>query len=312
MTQSHKIRNRIQTVLLVAGICLLPTLIARLILGPDIWLWLVASLLLIMFSLPSLSPYWVLRLYGAHPVDPRQSPPLYSLVSELSRRAGLATVPRLYWIPSQTLNAFAVGNAKNSAIAVSEGLIQLLSPRELAGAMAHEISHIRNNDLRLMMLADLFSRLTYLLSLTGFLTILIALPWIFIGDLEISIPGLLLMIFSPTISALLQLGLSRVREFNADLEAARLTGDPTGLAQALLKIDQQNQNPWLRIFIPSYRDPHPSILRSHPETQRRIQRLLTMQTPQSQFEPHFHRVFHPFTQVSLGKPKHHFFTGIWR
>jgi heat shock protein HtpX len=315
--KNHKFMNRLQTFFLIIGMSLLLALISRMILGPDLWPWIFIPILFVIFSLPKITPYWILKLYQARPIDPRQSPALFQLIYELGQRAGLKQLPRIYWIPSQTLNALAVGSADNSAIAVTDGLLRLLNLRELAGVLAHEISHIRNNDLRLLMFADLFTRLTYYLALVGILTTIIALPFIFTGTIEISITGFLLLIISPMISALLQLGLSRVREFNADIDAARMTKDPMALAQALVKIDQQNTSPWQRLFLPGYREYQPSVLRTHPDTHERIKRLQSLSenhlTGGRAFKPDFNVIdFHPYSHIRPLRPRLRFFTGIWR
>jgi heat shock protein HtpX len=312
---NHKFRNRVQTLFLVVGMSLILALISHMILGPELWIWVFIALLFIVLTLPNISPYWVLKLYQAKSIDPRQSPPLFLLISELSQRAGLKHEPRIYWIPSQTLNAFAVGSPKSSAIALTDGLLQLLDPHELAGVLAHEISHIRNNDLRLMMMADIFTRLTHTLSLIGIIAVLISLPWMIMGSIDVSITGLLLLIFTPTLSALLQLGLSRVREFDADLDAATLTNNPAALAQALVKIDQQNISPWRRILLPAYREYQPSILRTHPDTNERVQRLLSLQARSrttKRLNPMFHRTYHPYEHILPGHPRQRFISGIWR
>ncbi len=312
----HKFRNRLQTFFLLISMSLLLAWISRLILGPELWPWIFLTLLTVILSLPKISPYWILKLYQARPIAPRQSPPLFMLVNDLSDRAGLKHQPEIYWIPSQTLNAFAVGSDQNSAIAITHGLLNLLTPRELAGVLAHEISHIRNNDLRLLILADIFTRLSHFLALVGVLSTLIALPWVVTGAIKISLVGLLLLIITPAISALLQLGLSRVREFNADLDAARITEDPISLAQALTKIDQQNINPLRRMLSPGYREYQPSTLRTHPNTHERVERLQSLHQNSFRtghaYAPHFHSAFHPYSHILPVRPRHRFFTGIWR
>ena len=312
----HKFRNRFQTLLLTLAMVFLLGTISRLTLGPEFWPWLALLLLIITFGLPRISPTWVLKLYKARPIDPRQSPPLYMLVHELSHRAGLEKQPAVFWIPSATPNAFAVGSSSHSAIAVSEGLLRMLDPQELAGVLGHEISHIRNNDLRLLMLADLFTRFSYFLSLAGLALLLFALPWILTGYLDVSGAAVLLLIVIPTISALLQLGLSRVREFDADLDAAKITGNPSALARALIKIDQQHLSPWQRILIPGYREYQPSILRSHPTTRERVARLQslldTSELQPDPYTPNFRTVYPPYSNIPIAQPRHRFFSGIWR
>ncbi len=147
---------------------------------------------------------------------------------------------------------------------------------ELIGVLAHEVSHIRSNDLWVMGLADLFSRATSLLSLMGQFLLLLNLPLIVFTHMSISWFAIALLIFAPHLSALAQLALSRTREFDADLNAARLTADPQGLASALAKIERV-QGGWLeRVFLPGRRVPEPSLLRTHPETEARITRLMTL------------------------------------
>ena len=310
----HKLKNLLQTILLIVSMSLLLALISRLLFGPDIWVWAIVALIVMLFTLPSISPWWLLRVYQARPVDPRQSPQIFSILEGVSQRAALPAVPKLYWIPSRTLNAFAVGSRNNSAIAITDGLFRRLIARELAGVMAHEVSHIRNNDLLLMTLADLFTRLTHSLSLVGLFMIFISLPLMMIGQASISLWGMFLLVISPSISALLQLGLSRVREFDADLDAARLTGDPAGLASALAKIDQQTMNVWQRIFMPNYHNQQPSVLRTHPDTATRIERLMALQhgrtaipyvTAGREYRRDIYNV--PITT----KPRHRFIRGIW-
>jgi heat shock protein HtpX len=148
--------------------------------------------------------------------------------------------------------------------------------RELAGVLAHEISHISNNDLWVMSLADSISRLTSLFSLAGVFLLLISIPMMFFEGSVAPFVVSLVLIVAPTFASLLQLALSRSREFDADLEAASLTGDPIGLASALKKLEQQHAGLWERIFLPGRRIPDPSLFRSHPMTAERVERLLSL------------------------------------
>ncbi|HHJ15191.1 MAG TPA: peptidase M48 [Gammaproteobacteria bacterium] len=225
---------------------------------------------------PVVSPRLVMRLYRAVPVRREQAPALHDAVSRLARRAGLPVVPTLYYVPSQMLNAFAVGSGEHSAIAVTDGLLRKLELRELVGVLAHEISHVRNNDVWVMGLADMFSQTTSMLSLLGQFLLLLNLPLIMASAVHVNWFAVLLLVFAPNLSALMQLALSRTREFDADLNAARLTGDPDGLASALDKIEQI-QGGWLeRVLMPGRRVPVPSVLRTHPETRERIARLMAL------------------------------------
>ena len=157
--------------------------------------------------------------------------------------------------------------------------------RELAGVLAHEISHIRNNDLWLMSLADLTGRLTRTMTLLGLILLFVGLPLWLSG--AASLPWLLisLLVFAPQLTVLLQLALSRAREFEADLDAAGLTGDPAGLASALARLERCQRGIWERILMPGYRLPEPSLLRSHPPTEQRIARLETLYDRPTEFGP---------------------------
>jgi heat shock protein HtpX len=225
---------------------------------------------------PTVSPRLIMHLYGARPLAPTQMPNLYAVLRELAHRAGLAVVPTLYYVPSRIVTAFTVGHKDQSAVAVTDGLLQALDAREQVGVLAHEVSHVHSNDMWVMGLADMFSRLTSLLSLFGQVLLVFNLPLLLLSQVTINWFAILILIFAPTISALAQLGLSRSREYDADLNACRLTGDPEGLARALEKIDGL-QSGWLkRVFLPGRRLPEPSLLRTHPPTAERVRRLLDL------------------------------------
>lgn len=278
----HKLRNLVQSALLIAAMLAILGVCAYAIWG---WSGVVWALLWAGVSLvfaPSVAPEWVMRAYGAVPIHPAEFPEGYDLLRRLSARAGLERVPRLYWLPSAILNAFATGRRDRAAICLSDGLLRALSPRELAGVIAHELSHIRNDDLWIMGLADLVSRITSLLSWLGQLLLLLNLPFVLAGEAVVPWHVVLLLVFAPTIVGLLQLALSRAREFDADLDAAGLTGDPKGLASALAKLERYQGRYWEEIFLPGRRIPVPSLLRTHPPTEERIKRLLDLY---ERFEP---------------------------
>lgn len=269
-------RNRLQTAILLAVMAGFAALLGHLLWGPDGMLVLLIAGGLGALLSPSLPPRMIMRLYGARRLAPEQVPELWAAVTTLSQRAGLPRPPELYYLPSRMLNAFAVGAPDRAVLGLTDGLLRHLAWRELVGVLAHEISHIRSNDLRVMGLADLISRATVVLSLIGQLMLLVNLPLILLTDVAISWLAIALLIAAPSLSALAQLALSRTREFDADLNAARLTGDPDGLAQALAKIDQA-QGGWLeRILLPGRRVPEPSLLRTHPPTEERIARLMEL------------------------------------
>lgn len=275
--RQHATVNRLQTLLLLLVMAGFLALLGALLWGADgVFMLLTLGILLTLFN-PNISPALVMRFYQARPLQPQQAPGLYAAVEALGDRAGLSRLPRLFYIPSNMINAFAVGSRRDAAIGITDGLLRKLDGNETVAVLAHEISHIRSNDMRVMGLADLFSRLTSLLSLTGQLLLLINLPLLLLGMAGIDWLAIAILILAPNISALAQLGLSRAREYHADLNAIALTGDPRALARALVKIDQA-QGSWLeRIILPGRRIPEPSLLRTHPPTEERVRRLLQLQ-----------------------------------
>jgi heat shock protein HtpX len=274
--QQHAWLNRIQSVALLLFMGGFLALLGWLLWGRLGLLMLIGIGATAVFLNPTTSPGWVMRMYGASSIGSERAPGLWNMVGLLAERAGLETRPDLYYVPSSVLNAFAVGNRQHSAIAVTDGLVRSLNKSELVGVLAHEMSHIRNNDLWVMGLADVFSRATSLLSLIGQFLLLLNLPLIFFSTLTISWYAILLLIFAPVLSSLAQLALSRAREYDADLNAVRLTGDPDALASALAKIERR-QGGWLeKILMPGRGIPEPSLLRTHPETAERIGRLMSL------------------------------------
>lgn len=272
----HAWTNRLQTALLVLALATINLVAGTLLLGDyGLWIALGVSLVALIFE-PAAGMPLTLRLYRAQPIDPDDAPELAGLAGELARRAALPGPPALYYVPSPVINAFTLGNRRESAIALSDGLLRELVPREIAGILGHEIAHIAHGDLRVMGLADLVSRLTSIYALAGQGLLLLALPAWVAGYVEISWLALLLLAVSPWLALLVQLGLSRVREFDADHHAARLTGDPLGLASALAKVEFTERS-WRSLLLPGWGNPQPSWLRSHPPTTERIRRLASME-----------------------------------
>ncbi|WP_240992081.1 zinc metalloprotease HtpX [endosymbiont of Riftia pachyptila] len=240
--------------------------------GVDGIFWLLLLGFVLLLFNPVASPWLIMRMYRATRLTSVKAPTLDSTLRELAHRAGLHRVPELFYVPSPMVNAFTVGSRNEAVIAVTDGLLRSLDTRETVGVLAHEVSHIRNNDMWVMGMADLFSRLTSLLSLLGQFLLLLNLPLIVMSNVSINWFAILLLIFAPNLSALAQLGLSRTREYEADLSAARLTGDPEGLANALVKIEQRSGSLLERLFLPGRRIPEPSLLRTHPPTKERVRR----------------------------------------
>ena len=268
-----KIHLLFQTVVILAGMGVLFGLLGWMIFGTTGLLCaLVMAFLLFLFT-PKVSPWLVLRMYRARRLSYDEAPGLFDIVMDFSKKAGLSTIPLLYYVPNRMMNAFSVGSAKGSAIALSDGIMRYLGRREIAGVLAHEITHIKNNDLRLHALADLMTRVTSLLSFLGQALIILYLPMVFFSKTDIPLIPILLLIFAPSLSVLLQLALSRTREFDADLGSAELTGDPTALASALQKMDHYERGMWDIVYLPGRKQSHPSILRTHPNTKERMERL---------------------------------------
>lgn len=279
VNRQHHLSNTLQSVLLIAAMAGLLGLLGWIVAAAEgLAVAVIVSVLVALLG-PRVSPWLVLRMYRAQPIHPRQAPDLYGALHELARRAQLSRPPTLYYIPTSMLNAFAVGSRDQAAIALTDGLLRHLDGRELVGVLAHELSHVRHNDMWVMNLADVISRMTMALSQIGLLLLLFGLPLLLLGIIRISLPALLLLIFAPTLVALLQLALSRTREYEADRGAVELTGDPQGLASALQKLEHY-QGGWLeRILMPGRREPDPALLRTHPPTTDRIRRLRELAPP---------------------------------
>lgn len=222
----------------------------------------------------------------------RQAPELFYMVDELRQRANLSKMPQLYYIQTNALNAFATGTKENPAIGVTAGILKHLDKRELTGVLAHEISHIKNDDLKLQRLAAYMSRMTGMMGFIGQILLFINLPLMITGSMTVSWLAIALLLFAPTISSMLFLALSRVREFVADMEAAQLTNDPQGLANALRKLDYLNKGGWWNMFRQVRAVKLPKFLMTHPTLEERIARLNDItQPPKVQPFDFFQRIF---------------------
>ena len=186
--------------------------------------------------------YWfsdkmVLAMYRAKPIEESQAPALYRIVRTLATRGGIP-MPRVYLIPSETPNAFATGrNPQHAAVAVTEGSMRILDEEELEGVLAHELSHVKNRDVLIATIAaTLAGAITYLAHMAQW-------AMIFGGRRDDEeegggvLGGILMVILAPIAAMLIQMAVSRAREFQADATGARLAGKPWGLAKALEKLD---------------------------------------------------------------------------
>lgn len=243
----------------------------------------------LIFSLVmNFGSYWfsdkiVLKMYRAQEVTNENAPKFYNLVKELSQKASLP-MPKVYIINDQTPNAFATGrNPQNAAVAATTGILQGLNNEELGGVIAHELSHIKNRDILTgTIAATLVGTITYLAQMAGWAAM-------FSGGRSNDdergggISSLVLMILAPIAATLIQLAISRSREFAADEGAANITGNPLSLASALGKISRVNQikavdhvNPsTAHMFIvnPLKGGGIAKLFSTHPPVEERIKRL---------------------------------------
>ncbi|AUX47981.1 protease [Sorangium cellulosum] len=278
-------KNQIKTILLLGVLSAILVGIGG-SLGPG-YLVLFGVLALVMnLGAYFMSDRIVLAMHRAAEVSPSEAPGLHRMVDELSRRAGIPK-PRVFVIPDAQPNAFATGrNPEHGVVAVTEGILRLLSERELRGVLAHEIAHIKNRDILVSTIAAAFaSGITWVAHAVSF-------AGVFGGgsdDEEGASPlsGLALAIVAPIAATLVQLGISRSREFMADETGAKLSGDPEALASALSKLErgaeivpsEAARPATASLFIVNPLTGAGSLLRwfsTHPTTEERVSRLLSM------------------------------------
>ncbi len=310
---NHKLKNLFHTLVLFLCMGVVLSLVGFMLAGVEGIAWAAFLGILILVISPNLSPAFIFSLYGGRLLSAADAPDLYQIIHELAARADLPTPPALYYLPSQMMNAFSVGTSENSAIGLSDALLNTLTTREIIAVLAHETSHIQHNDVRVMTYADIISRITNTLSFTGFLLILLNLPMYFLGMVTISWFALAVLIVAPNIMSFLQLSLSRIREFDADHQAVLLTGDAEGLAMALSKLEAYETTIFDRLFGRGHGASIPSILRTHPDTEERIKQLLNVKEPPNQalkYSNHDRFSVPVHYQKSVKKPRWHL-GGFW-
>ncbi|MCI0548262.1 MAG: zinc metalloprotease HtpX [Candidatus Rokubacteria bacterium] len=239
--------------------------------------------------------YWfsdriVLSMYRAQPVTEGDAPDLYRTVRTLATRAGLP-MPRVFIIPDDTPNAFATGrNPEHAAVAVTAGIMRMLSDEELEGVLAHELAHVKNRDTLIMTIsATLAGAITYLAHMAQFAAMFGGMRR---NDDEEghgggALSAILMAVLAPIAAMLIQMAISRSREFQADATGARIAGRPWGLARALEKMDMASQmrpmhatpsTAHLFIVNPLSGGGIASLFSTHPPIAERIARLRAMAT----------------------------------
>ena len=240
---------------------------------------------------------WMLKAIGAVKLDPADAPGLFAILQELARRAGLVRSPDIYLLDSGLMLGFSAGtNERDAAIVLTGPLVQNLSAREIAGVLAHEVSHIHGGDLVVMGMADLVTRMTRTLSLLGVFLVILNVPLALSEDGGRHLPwvALLLLISAPMVNFMMQMALSRAREFEADVGAVNICGDPRALALALEKLELQQTGIFSAIFMPRQPGTEPSLLRSHPVTKERVKRILSQSPAMAPLPEHLVGADHGF------------------
>ena len=276
--------NLMKTAILMAAITALFMFLGQMFGGQNgMMLALVIALGLNFFS------YWfsdkiVLRMYNAREVDDASAPQFVGMIRDLAGRAGLP-MPRVYLIDEQAPNAFATGrNPAHAAVAATTGIVQLLSERELRGVMAHELTHVLHRDILISTISA---------TMAGAISMLANFA-VFFGGRDSEgrpanpIAGIAVALLAPLAASLIQMAISRAREFEADRGGAEISGDPRSLASALEKIHAYSRgtpliaaerNPataQMMIINPLHAGGLTSLFSTHPATEERVARLLAM------------------------------------
>jgi len=276
--------NLMKTAILMAAITALFMAIGSVLGGRQgMMLALIIALGMNFFS------YWfsdalVLKMYNAQQVDETSAPQFYRMIQELARNAQLP-MPKVYLIEEDAPNAFATGrNPEHAAVAATTGILRVLTERELRGVMAHELAHVRHRDILISTISA---------TMAGAISMLANFAMFFGGrDSEgrstNPIVGILVMILAPIAASLIQMAISRAREFEADRGGAEISGDPRALASALQKIHQIAQGiplaaaerhpetAQMMIMNPLSAGGLRGMFSTHPSTEERVERLLAM------------------------------------
>ena len=276
--------NLMKTAILMAAITALFMALGSLLGGQQgMTLALVVALAMNFIS------YWysdtmVLKMYNAQQVDEASAPQFYRMVRELAQRAALP-MPRVYLINEDAPNAFATGrNPEHAAVAATTGILQVLSERELRGVMAHELAHVKHRDILIS---------TVSATMAGAISMLANFAFVFGGRNNEGRPanpivGVLVMLLAPLDASLIQMAISRAREFEADRGGAEISGEPQALASALQKIQRYAQGipmqaaerhpetAQMMIMNPLSAGGLRGLFSTHPATEERVERLLAL------------------------------------
>jgi heat shock protein HtpX len=271
--------NTFKTTLLLTGLTLILVLAGEYYRGVDGAVVALVIAAAMNFGSYFFSDKLALSMYRAQPVTREQLPRLYAVVERLTGRAGLP-MPKLYIIPTESPNAFATGrNPNHASVAVTHGILGLLNDEELEGVLAHELGHVRNRDILTSSIAA---------TLAGAITILARFAFFFGGGGDRRRGGglgaIFMLLLAPIAATLIQLWVSRTREYEADATGAHLTGNPYALASALEKISATSKqlplvasptSAHLFIIAPLLSgQTWASLFSTHPPVKDRIQRLI--------------------------------------
>jgi heat shock protein HtpX len=275
--------NQLKTVILLAALSGLLVVLGGYLGGKN-----GATLALVIALVMNFGSYWfsdkiVLSMYHAQEVTESEAPDLYNLIRELTRNAGLP-MPKVYIIPDESPNAFATGrNPEHAAVAVTEGILRILNRDELAGVIGHELGHVKNRDILIQTVAATIGAAITYLAQFGFL---------FGGRSSDDREGggsflgsLMMMILAPLAAAVIQMAISRSREYIADDTGAKICGHPLWLASALGKLQKgvervpmQAEQATAHMFIvsPFFGTGMSNLFSTHPPIENRIERLEKM------------------------------------
>jgi heat shock protein HtpX len=275
--------NWFKTTILMAGIVVLFGTVGAALGGASGML-----IALVLAGAMNIYAYWfsdkaVLKMYNAREVDAQSAPKFYAMVQELAQNAGLP-MPKVYIIDEQQPNAFATGrDPEHAAVAATTGIMRILSERELRGVMAHELAHVKHRD-------TLISTISA--TIAGAISSIAQFGMLFSGggrDRGVHpAVALLIMIVAPLAAMLIQMAISRAREFEADKGGAEISGDPEALASALKKIhdyahqipmDTAEQHPetaQMMIINPLSAGGLKGLFSTHPQTEERVAKLMAM------------------------------------